>query len=89
MNEVVGEHSDGRNQNEGNQELNTLRQHAGTINTTSQNEINKRNKNLTCQGHIDNKKHKDCLIMLSFNPRGFGPDDEEKVENYDEISETT
>ena len=49
-------------------------------NVIPQNEINERNKNLMHQGRIDNKKHKDGLRSLLLNPRGFGPDDEEKVE---------
>ena len=32
------------------------------------------------QGYIDSKKHKDCIRFLSLNPRGFGPDNEEKME---------
>ena len=79
-NKVVGECSDGRNQNEGNQQLSMLRQQVGTTNTIPQNEINKRTKNLMHQGCIDNKKHEDYLRTLSLNQRGFGLDDKEKVE---------
>ena len=32
------------------------------------------------QGYIDSKKHVDCVRFLSLNPRGFGPDNVEKVE---------
>ena len=79
-NEVVGECSDGRNQNEGNQQLKTLRQQVGTMNAIQQNKIKKRGENLTHQIYTGNEKHKDCERMPTLNPRGIGPDDEEKVE---------
>ena len=80
MNEVVGDYSDDRNQNEGNPQLSTLRQQLGTTNAIPKNEINERNKNLIHQGQLDDKKRKDCIRLLQLNTKGFGPDDEEKVE---------
>ena len=32
------------------------------------------------QGCVDSQKHSDCIWFLSLNPRGFGPDNIEKVE---------
>ena len=32
------------------------------------------------QGYVDSKKHKDYIRFLFLNPRGFGPDNDNKIE---------
>ena len=68
------------NNNDGDDELERLRNHVQMITNTYNTGINKRNNQMKNQGYIGSKKHVDCIQLLSLNPRGFGPDNVEKVE---------
>jgi len=78
-NEIIGNYNNGINQNEGNEQINILRQEIGVINTIPHSSVNINNPDIVHQGYIDTNKHQDCVRLLSLNPRGFGPDDDEKV----------
>ena len=76
---IIEEYRNNRNQNEGDNEIEILRQEVGLINTLPANDINKRNNQIKHQGYIDSTKQQECIRILSLNPRGFGPENEEKL----------
>ena len=78
-NEIIGNYNNGINQNEGNEQINILRQEIGVINTIPHSSVNINNPDIVHQGYIDTNKHQDCIRLLSLNLRGFGPDNNEKV----------
>ena len=66
------------NNDEGNDEEMIFREQLGETmkyNTT----INKRIEGIKNQGFVDSKKHEDCIRMILLNPRGFGPNNNKKV----------
>ena len=78
INETIGNRRQGYNNNKGKNKTEILhKQLGGTIRYNTQ--INKRNRDLKNQGFIDSQKYNDCMRILAVNPRGFGPDKEEKV----------
>ena len=66
--------------NKGDDEIIWLRQQIESIKNIRLEGINKRNSELKNQGYVDSKKHKDCIRFLSLNPRGFWPDNNDKIE---------
>jgi len=77
---VIGERNIQRNNNDGDDDLERLQNQINTIENEYSYGINKRNHSLINQGYVDSTKHQDCIRFLFLNPRGFGPDKEEKVE---------
>ena len=66
------------NNDEGNDEEMIFREQLGgtmKYNTT----INKRIEGIKNQGFVDSKKYEDYVRMILLNPRGFGPNNNEKV----------
>jgi len=70
--------SRGRNNEDGNDEIEILREQLGQT-LRYNNDINRKNDDLKNQGYIDSKKDKDSVRILALNPRGFGPNTMEKV----------
>ena len=69
-----------RNNNDGDNELERLRNYIQIVTNEYNNGINKRNNKMMNQGYVDSTKHEDCVRFLLVNPRGFGPDTVDKME---------
>jgi len=79
-NEQIGNRTEGRNLEDGYNQYNILQEQVRSINTLPQIRINDINYDMKNQGFIDSIKHEDCVRILIMNPRGFGPNNNEKVE---------
>jgi len=77
-NETIWNAREGYNNNEGEDEALVIQEQLGET-IIHNNNINKRNTELKNQGFINSKKHEDCIRILALNPRGFGPNNHEKI----------
>jgi len=80
INEVISKRIINRNNNDGDDQMERLRQQIGAMDNENIEGINKKNLTMKNQGYVDSKKYPDCIRFLSLNPRGFGPDNIEKIE---------
>jgi len=76
---MINEYSEGRNNNEGSTECDILREQI-EINSLIGENLNQRNSAIKNQGYISNNKNKECIRLLSLNPRGYGPDAGKKLQ---------
>jgi len=76
----ISERRINRNNNNGDDELDRMKNYVQSVANSYNTGINKRNNHMKNQGYVDVKNHTDCIRILSLNLRGFGPDNVKKVE---------
>ena len=80
INQTIGQRNNGTNNNDGDNNNNRQAEQIGDRNDIVQQIQQQENNELKNPGWIDREKHEDCMCILSMNPRGFGPSNEDKAE---------